>query len=1679
MNRRSKQAFRRGVAGIVALCMVAQPASAVLLNLATKPLYLTSPLPPKVMLLVSKDQQLYKKAYNDYTDLDGDGVLDTTYKHSISYYGYFDPKKCYTYSTATQRFEPASVMAEDAVTKVRPNATCTGQWSGNFLNWGTMTRMDAVRKLLYGGQREIDNASITTLQRAFLPTDAHAFAKYYVPTLPSDPAINALTPHNPRTTLPTAESSTDRDFKTGEQEWVVSTGFGTLFPRPGDQIRLEQKGNGSRRMIGWVTEVDVPGNKLKVHVNEAESIVSDISKTNNWVLTNLSRAGISLCNLTTGSNGGTEQFSHTNTRPPLVRVAQGNYALWSANERWQCRWSGEARNLQEGFNGGVKGSSNGNKAVLSGLGSSAENPSQTDHGLGTGSGQGEYQVRVEVCRSTLALRETENCKEYPNGNYKPVGLLQNYGETSLIHFGLMTGSYAKNTSGGVLRKNPGPLDDEINVATDGTFRTPPAAGSIINTLNRMRMYGYDYNDGTYIGADGNCDYQLTSLNEGQCSTWGNPMSEMYFEAVRYFAGRSATSAYNTTGGQDGTLGLTTATWTAPLDANNYCSPLSIVAFNSSVSSYDDDLRTQSAADVGASGSVQALTDLVGTREDVTGKLAFFGKAVGSGATPSSSSDFEMCTAKTVTSLGGLSGLCPEGPSVAGSYHIAGLAYHAKTNRIRSDLTVPAGDQKSLKVDTYGVQLSTNVPTITIPVPGGGGKSVVLQPAYRLDRSSSGAGPFGGGALVDLRVVQFDPAAGTGTLYVNWEDSEQGGDFDQDMWGMIRWSFPRAGVIRIETDAVSASSANGQGFGYILSGTTQDGAHFHSGIYNFDYTDPLNITVRNVKTDAILNGSGAVNTSGGCNNCNIGDPPSYVDYTIGSGSATPLQDPLFYAAKYGGFDDKNNDGRPDTKAEWDSFKVDGTGGEDGLPDNYFLVSNPLGLEMALNRVFIRILQVSSASSVATNSTSLQTGSRIYQAQFNPNDWSGKLLAYDIDLDGKIAPNPSWNSGELMNPLLNPSFSAGSRKIITFNKGISGSTPRGVPFRWPVNPASPSVDELAPGQVLALRTNAGGTLEVAAEGQKRLEYLRGSAAAEGPQPADYRRRDTSKLGDIANSNPTFVGPPAAGYFDASYATFRLNNINRTNVIYVGANDGMLHAFDASNGQELMAYVPSRVYRNLSRLTDKSYNANHRYFVDGTPEVQDACMDTTVGATCTTWRTMLVSSLGAGGQGIFALDVTSPSTFSEASASTIAKWEFTDADDPQLGYVLSQPVVRRMANGRFAAIFSSGYNSGESDGAVGNGDAHIFIVYLTGPTGTNGAWVENTDYVKIRATVSGFADNGFGQPFAADTNSDGRVDYIYAGDLTGRVWKFDVRSTTQSNWTAAAQQAVVFRAVDASSNAQPITGGIEASAHPNGGFIINVGTGKYLEPADLAGPFRTQTMYGFRDLNNVAPVSGQSTVVRGATNFQSQTVEAQVTVDLTAPCQAEATRRGLTGTPATEFVNNCKAEASTFRVTSNNTVAWTGGGAKQGWLMDFPASGGNPTGERSVFQPQLINGRLIFTTLIPSTAACEVGGTSFLMVLNNLTGSRFDESIFDTDNNRVFNASDMVSLPTGGSAYATGRASKVGITPSPTIIRLSQQGRTDASGGAIAVTSGSKALTESVRMNLGKAGQGRLNWREILND
>ena len=267
--------------------------------------------------------------------------------------------------------------------------------------------------------------------------------------------------------------------------------------------------------------------------------------------------------------------------------------------------------------------------------------------------------------------------------------------------------------------------------------------------------------------------------------------------------------------------------------------------------------------------------------------------------------------------------------MAGSYLMPGLAYQAKTNRIRSDLSaVPSDDDRSLKVTTYGVQLATNVPTLKIKVPGlASSPEVVIQPIYRLDYPGRG---LGGGALVDLKVVSQEVVGSTvrGKVYVNWEDSEQGGDYDQDVWGIIEYELDAAAnTVRVTTDVIAESTNQPQGFGYAISGTTKDGAHFHSGIGDtsttgFNFTDRRRHRLQQLPAQR-----------------SAGQRDLHARLQRRQGA----RGSLFYAAKYGGFIETGSGNQiPDLTSEW-TFVTRTLPVSDGIPDNYFFVANPLALE----------------------------------------------------------------------------------------------------------------------------------------------------------------------------------------------------------------------------------------------------------------------------------------------------------------------------------------------------------------------------------------------------------------------------------------------------------------------------------------------------------------------------------------------------------------------------------------------------------------------------------------------------------------------------------------------------------------------------------------------------------------
>ncbi|MGE3537585.1 MAG: pilus assembly protein [Candidatus Tectimicrobiota bacterium] len=682
---------------------------------------------------------------------------------------------------------------------------------------------------------------------------------------------------------------------------------------------------------------------------------------------------------------------------------------------------------------------------------------------------------------------------------------------------------------------------------------------------------------------------------------------------------------------------------------------------------------------------------------------------------------------------------------------------------------------------------------------------------------------------------------------------------------------------------------------------------------------------------------------------------------------------------------------------------------------FLNANdPQQLQEALRAAFLDIAdRTSSAASVALNSGSRNANSRVYQARFNSGDWSGQLLSLPVQSDGSLE-SPEWDAGQVLDRLNYDT----DRVIVTYKP----STSAGIPFRW---------SSLDTAQQTLLSTNASGTND--GQGEARLDFLRGSKTHEG-QGNRYRVR-LHTLGDLVNSDPFFVGaPPYPDSIGDAYATFRNTYSTRTPMVMVGSNDGLFHVFNATTGREILAYAPNVLFNQLSRLTSQTYT--HRYFVDGSPTAGDVRIDINRNGQLE-WRTIVVSGLRAGGQGYFALDVTDPAAFSETNAARLALWEFTDAHDADLGYSFSQPSLVRMANGRWAAVFGNGYNNSVADGRTSTtGRAYLFIVFLD--AGLDGTWTLGTDYIKLDTSVGSVdTPNGLATPTSIDTNGDGTVEYIVAGDLRGNLWMFDVSNANPSLWTVAYRNTLgvpqpLFTARDANGVAQPITSRPEVGAHPDslGGFVVYFGTGKYLETNDnLLTGATPQTFYGIW-----AKTDGVVPSITRTGNLVQQSVLSEIVVS-----------------------------GKTVRVTSDNAIDWV---TKRGWYMDLPL-----TGERQVSDSVLRNGRIIFTTLIPNGQICSFGGTSYLMELD-VSGRRLENPPFDLNGDQKFDLSDKVTATINGTATAVtpgGIASTEGILPSPTILSAGPVELKYNSG-----SSGGILLTVE---DPGQYARGRQAWRQLF--
>lgn len=728
--------------------------------------------------------------------------------------------------------------------------------------------------------------------------------------------------------------------------------------------------------------------------------------------------------------------------------------------------------------------------------------------------------------------------------------------------------------------------------------------------------------------------------------------------------------------------------------------------------------------------------------------------------------------------------------------------------------------------------------------------------------------------------------------------------------------------------------------------------------------------------------------------------------------------------------------------------------------YFPALDATGLDGALSSIASASVQGGGLSAVSLNSTALTTETRVFQASFRSSDWSGNLVAFPISTGptggacpgtpvGQLCP-AAWSAAERLDARV-----PASRTILT----LRPATHTGVPFRW-------SSLETSQRSLLNLDFRSTTSSSVVDErGEQRLDFLRGDRSQEGT--GGFRVRG-SLLGDIVNSDPVFVGAPNQGHAFPGYAAFRSAQGNRTPMVYVGANDGMLHGFRADDGEELIAYVPNALFGRTAEPKLAKLSANpyvHTWGVDGSIAVGDVQVGSTGAAG--DWRSVLIGTLGYGGQGLFALDVTDPTSFSEANAAQLVKWEFTDSNSgPEgrdLGRTFSQPFVVKMKNGRWAAVVGNGYNNTESDGqASSSGAASLLILFVDGP-GADGIWAAGSEYIRLQVP-GGSVDspNGLSSAAPVDLDGDGLIDYIYAGDLLGNLWQFNVNSADAAQWTVAYGDQPLFVARDHAGVRQPITAGPEVglnllSSNDPDDLIVYFGTGRFVAAGDnQAAGQQNQSFYGIF-ANPVASPPGAPLV---ETATISPAIQRSDLLE-----QSILEERSVNGDPV--------------RISSQLDLDLA---IHRGWFLDLymassgvddaAAADGANRGERSITRPLLRNGRIVFTTLLPSSDPCSIGGDGFLMELDAQTGSRPRTPVLDITGDFTVDQEDLLDLDFEPSAglprVPPSGVGAPGVLSRPSILTVQP--------GLELKLMGSSAGEIEIRAEAGPSRTGRLTWREI---
>jgi type IV pilus assembly protein PilY1 len=1473
----SIQKFSRLICSLAFALPLGFALNASAVTIPNQPLSIQAAAKPMIMLAFGRDHRMFYEAYNDASDIDGDGTLDIRFKPSITYLGLFDPNVCYSHSGASTSNTDVTGLFTPSATAAGALKTCSGQWSGNWLNYVTTSRIDALRVVLYGGSREVDTGGQTILRRGYIPQDAHSWAKEYTSETVDKYKISDYTP-------------------------------------------LAQPGTNRRHFFG---------------------------------------------NLTPNSSTNCDPLSScSNLAPWLSVVTNSNLRVWE--------WASTERPVLNGNAGGTRAN---------------------------------YTVRVQVCTASF----NTGCKLYPAGNYKPTGLLHEFGENEAALFGMLSGSYDSHLSGGRLRKVMSSFKNEINV-NNGTFI--PDIGGIIQNLNAFRIYGFNRGrtDQIYNGSViGN-----RTINQGEFPDWGNPVAELMYEASRYFANKGApTSDYTGATTIDDIMGLSKPNWDRPYAGQGtstanapWCSRASLLTISDTNISFDSDQLPGVNSNFGSGIStdlsgrniitnansnlnVSTIGDFITANESSIPGLHFIGQV---GATSDSAP-----TAKSVASLSSIRGLAPEEPTKRGSYYAASVAHYTKVNDLNSGL------QGNQTIDNFFVALASPLPRIEAKLPNG--RVVTLVPfaksvggAFSIGNASNQFQPTN--QIVDFYVERIansgpadsDPAVNSGryeaVFRINYEDVEQGNDHDMD--AIVVYTIRARADNTLEVILQPTYQAGGvkHRMGYVISGTTQDGIYLV--VQDENESTPYFLNVPPGRLPGYCNTSPLPGdcsrlpylggTTTGPATVSTGSATSAISQFVFTPSSTPaatfLKDPMWYAAKWGGFTEINSNGKPDLQQEWD---VDG----DGQPDTYFFVQNPTKLKDSLTKAFKAITErQGSSSNLASNaSTRLETDSYLYRASYVAGKWTGDIEAFPITLVG-LGSTPAWRAQDKL-----PIWS--NRQIYMHISNGTVVNTAGTPFT-----SLPSVDQTS------------------LQNSTLYNYVRGDRSNEANQGGALRNRD-NLIGDIIHSSPAY---------DSDSST-----------LYVGGNGGMLHAFDGKTGVEKYAFIPRQVIPRLKNLANLNYSQSHEYFIDGEVMLGFKFPETNQSK-------YLYSLLGRGGKGLFSLNPNPSSNtpallweYTPAINTPVAGTTTTAATDNDLGFMLSRPLFALLNNGKVGIILGNGYNS-----TSGKAVLYIFVINPDGSL---------FGMKKLDTGVGG--DNGLAGASFYDKNGDKKADFVYAGDLKGNLWKFDISSPNSDDWKLAYSSGTpMFKAVDSAGTPQPITAPVisefnDYGADPNTGkAFVFFGTGSFFQVGDNTN-FNLQSFYAIID-NEASPLP------------------------TTTPPRSTLVKRSIQNYDA--------IGGRTVRYVSNGSPADLAG--KDGWYIDFdnPINGERVTSRARVIR-ETIKPSLQFTSFYPiNDDLCVPGGDSFFNALEPFTGTSIP--VLSNLNGAmsvklgIGIATSPLYIGSGGGGYCEGNAcpcdpSKEKCTPDcPALLR--------------AFLNGNEGITQQdLQACLNQGIKGRISWREIIKE